>query len=170
MLTAKDIIEKLALKPHPKEGGFYCETYRSTEKIPRDALLGKYSIDKAFSTAIYFLITPDTYSALHRLPTDEIFHFYLGDPVVMLRLYPDGSSELITVGAGIEKGERPQVVVPAGTWQGAFLKPGGRFALMGTTVAPGFDFPDYETGNRSLLIKQYPTRKDLIIKLTPDNP
>ena len=169
MLTAKDIIKKLTLKPHAKEGGFYRETYCSTEKIPHTALPDRYGADKAFSTAIYFLITSDTFSALHRLPTDEIFHFYLGDPVTMLRLHPDGSSELITLGKKIEAGECPQVVVPAGTWQGAFLKSGGKFALMGTTVAPGFDFSDYETGNRLRLIEQYPRHKDLIIKLTPDS-
>ena len=168
MITAKYIIGKLGLKPLPHEGGFYRETYRSAEKIPHTALPPRFSSDRAFSTAIYYLLTPDTHSALHRLLSDEIFHFYCGDAVIMLHLYPDGSSKVITLGGKIDAGEHPQVMVPAGTWQGAFLKSGGRFALMGTTVAPGFEFSDYEAGNRRLLMEYYPEHRDLITKLTPD--
>src|SRR5581483_11176343 len=100
----------------------------------------------AAATAIYYLLTPDTVSAMHRLATDEIFHFYLGDPVEMLQLRPDGSHRVAILGPDLDAGQRPQIVVPRGVWQGARLVPGGRFALLGTTVAPGFDYADYETG------------------------
>lgn len=165
MLTAREIIRKLSLKPLPGEGGFYRETYRSEEKIPMKELPGRYSSAKSFCTAIYYLLTPDTCSALHRLGSDEIFHFYLGDPVSMLQLHPGGTSKLLTLGQDVEKDESLQVVVSRGTWLGAFLNEGGRFALMGTTMAPGFDFSDYEHGDREELIRQYPDRKELILKL-----
>jgi len=151
----------------PKEGGFYRETYRSEEKIPEQGLPARYSSAKSFCTAIYYLLTPETCSALHRLSSDEIFHFYLGDPVSMLLLHPGGGSELITLGRDLGRAERLQAVVPRNTWLGAFLNQGGNFALMGTTVAPGFDFSDYEHGSREELIRQYPDRRELILKLTP---
>lgn len=166
MLTAEDIISKFGLKPLPGEGGFYREMYRSEEKIPKAGLPARYNSAKSFCTAIYYLLTPDTCSALHRLPSDEIFHFYLGDPVSMLLLQPGGTSGLLTLGRDLEKDMHPQVVVSRGTWLGAFLNEGGRFALIGTTVAPGFDFSDYEHGSRDDLVRQYPHRKELILKLT----
>jgi len=165
-MTADEIIRCLDLKPHPKEGGYYVETYRSNEGIHRAALPDRYTSVKAFATAIYYLLTPDTFSALHRLRTDEIFHFYWGDPVTMLQLHPNGLFECITLGTDLEKGDRPQVVVPRGTWQGSLLNEGGKFALMGATVSPGFDFSDYEEGSRRWLTEQYPSQKELIEKLT----
>lgn len=156
------------MKPLPGEGGFYVETYRSAEKIARDALPQRYTARKSLSTAILYLLTPDTFSALHRLASGEIFHFYLGDAVTMLQLGPDGSSEIITLGHDILNGQRVQVTVPQGLWQGCFLNQGGRFALMGTTVAPGFDFADYEAAGRKELLQQYPAHRDLIIRLTPE--
>ena len=148
------------------EGGYFCQTYRSTEKIALDALPSRYKISKAFGTAIYYLLTPDQRSAMHRLPTDEIFHFYLGDPVTMLQLHPDGSSDVITIGSDIVKGQKPQVLVPRFAWQGSMLIEGGKSALMGTTMAPGFDYSDYEAGDRGELVEKYPDQKDLIVKLT----
>ncbi len=156
------------MKPLPGEGGFYVETYGSGEKIALDALPQRYTARKSLSTAILYLLTPDTFSALHRLASDEIFHFYLGDAVTMLQLGPDGSSEIITLGHDILNGQRVQVTVPQGVWQGSFLNQGGRFALMGTTVAPGFDFADYEAAGRKELLQQYPAHRDLIIRLTPE--
>lgn len=111
MLTAREIIRKLSLKPLPGEGGFYRETYRSEEKITMKGLPGKYCSAKSFCTAIYYLLTPDTCSALHRLGSDEIFHFYLGDPVSMLQLHAGGISKLLTLGQDVEKDEHLQVVV-----------------------------------------------------------
>ena len=156
------------MKPLPGEGGFYVETYRSGEKIALDVLPQRYTARKSLSTAVLYLLTPDTFSALHRLASDEIFHFYLGDAVTMLQLGPDGSSEIITLGHDILNGQRVQVTVPQGLWQGCFLNQGGRFALMGTTVAPGFDFADYEAAGRKELLQQYPAHRDLIIRLTPE--
>jgi predicted cupin superfamily sugar epimerase len=167
MLSAEEIIRQLSLELLPGEGGFYRETYRSAEKIPREALPGRYKTEKSFSTAIYYLLTPETCSAFHRLPADEIFHFYLGDPVLMLKLHPDGQAEEIILGWEIDKGQSVQTIVPAGTWQGCLLRKGGSFALLGTTVAPGFDFSDYEAGDRETLLKKYPEYKEIIEKLTP---
>ncbi|NLI97962.1 cupin domain-containing protein [bacterium] len=167
-LTADEIIRLLGLERLEMEGGYYCQSYRSTEVIPREALPPRYKSAKVFGSAIYYLLTPDQRSAMHRLPTDEIFHFYLGDPVTQLQLRPDGSSEVVQIGPDIAYGQRLQVVVPAGTWQGAILSPGGRFALMGTTMAPGFDYSEYEQGNRRDLMRRYPDRKNLVEKLTED--
>jgi hypothetical protein len=166
MMTVEEIISLLHLKPHPEEGGYYIETYRSHEIIPEDALPGRYQAPGSFATAIYYLLTPDSFSAMHRLQSDELFHFYLGDPVKMLQLRQDGSGEIFTLGTDLLKGMRPQVVVPRGVWQGAGLLPGGRFALLGTTVTPGFEFADYEAGQRSFLINAYPHFRDSIISLT----
>jgi uncharacterized protein len=170
MLTAEKIIEILKLTPLQNEGGFYRETWRSQDTIPESALPDRYLKSKSFGTAIYYLLTTDTKSKIHRLPTDEIFHFYLGDPVEMLILYPDGNSEIIMLGQKIDEGESVQVVIPKGTWFGARLKKmSGRtygFALMGTTVAPGFDFSDFEIGKRKVLAKLFPDKIDLIKILT----
>ncbi len=165
-LSAEDIIRLLKLEPLQMEGGYFCQTYRSTEEIPVSALPDRYKRPKLFGTAIYYLLTPEMKSALHRLPTDEIFHFYLGDPVTMLQLHPDGSSQVVTLGSEIDKGQRVQVIVPRGSWQGSILIEGGKFALLGTTMAPGFDYDDYEAGDRQALMDKYPEHKDLIARLT----
>jgi predicted cupin superfamily sugar epimerase len=124
-----------------------------------------YSRTRSAGTAIYYLLTPDTFSALHRLSTDEIFHFYLGDPVEMLHLLPDGSGRVVLLGNDLYVGDRPQIVVPGGTWQGSRLVSGGRFALMGTTMAPGFDFEDYEHGDGNALTERYPAFAEHIARL-----
>ncbi len=142
------------------------ETYRCQDKIARAALPGKYTGERNLATAILYLLTPDTFSALHRLASDEIYHFYLGQPVTILQLHPDGSSEVITLGHDILNAQRIQTTVPRGTWQGCFLNEGGRFALMGTTVSPGFEFADYQQADRAKLLEQFPDRRELILKLT----
>ncbi len=164
-MTAAQLIALLDLKPLPLEGGWFRETYRSSDRVPAAALPPRYGRDKALGTAIFYLLTPDTCSALHRLPTDEIFHFYQGDPVSMLHLGPAGC-QVLTLGSDLEAGQQPQVVVPAGVWQGSFLQAGGRWALLGTTMAPGFDFSDYEAGDRLRLSEQFPAFADLIHRLT----
>src|SRR5262249_33731721 len=121
------------------------------------------------STAIYYLLTPETFSALHRLQSDEVFHFYLGSPVRMLQLLPDGSGRTIVLGPNVLGGQEVQVVVPRGVWQGSLLEPGGDFALLGCTVAPGFEYADYEAGRRSVLEAQYPAFAGLIARLTVDS-
>jgi predicted cupin superfamily sugar epimerase len=167
MDSAKQIIEALGMQPHREEGGYFVEPYRSEEFIPRTALPERYPSKRAFGTAIFYLLTPDTCSALHRLASDEIFHFYLGDPVTMLQLHPDGSSEVITLGQDVLRGEKLQVVVPWGAWQGSFLNEGGEFALLGCTMAPGFEYADYEHASREALLQEYPDQRELIIRLTP---
>ncbi|NOS67563.1 MAG: cupin domain-containing protein [Candidatus Peribacteraceae bacterium] len=148
-MNAKDVIALLSLQPHPKEGGFFRETYRSP-----------------LSTAIYYLLTPETFSAMHKLPGDEIFHFYLGDAVEMLQLFPDGTGKFITIGSDIDDRAQPQVVVPGGTWQGSRLLPGGTFALLGTTMSPAFEYPEYEAGSRETLTKAFPKFEKHIQLLT----
>ena len=169
MLTPDQIVTLFNLKPHPEEGGYFVETYRSSEIIPEKALPSRYKGVRFFGTAIYYLLTPETFSMMHRLRSDEIFHFYVGDPVEMLHLQPNGSGEVITMGSDILHGMRPQVVVPKGVWQGARLSKGGRFALLGTTVSPGFEFADYEPGRRDELVKSHPKFRGLIVALTKDS-
>jgi uncharacterized protein len=165
-MTADQIVEILGLSPLPGEGGYYVESYRSSDRLAQQALPLRYSGDRSMGTAIYYLLTPETFSALHKLPTDEIFHLYLGDPVEMLRLFPDGSGERILIGNDILQGQRPQVVVPRDTWQGSRLAPDGQFALLGVTMAPGFDFADYAHGERAQLQDAYPEYRALIGALT----
>jgi predicted cupin superfamily sugar epimerase len=167
MLTAQEVIAALNLQPLPQEGGFYRETYRSSDKLPAAVLPARYRTDRAAATAIYYLLTPDTVSALHRLATDEVFHFYLGGPVRMVQLPPGGPGRVIVLGSDLAAGQQPQVVVPRGVWQGSFLEPGGAFALLGTTMAPGFEFADYEAADRNRLLAEYPAFADLVRLLTP---
>src|SRR3972149_1810437 len=98
MITAEEVKALLRLTPHPAEGGYFTETYRSEERVAEGALPARYAGARAFGTAIYYLLTPDTVSAMHRLASDEVFHFYLGDPVEMLHLFPDGSGRVVTLG------------------------------------------------------------------------
>ena len=164
-MDAQTIIRQLGLQPHP-EGGFYRETYRSCETIAAAALPSRYGKDRHFSTAIFYLLTPGSCSTLHRLQSDEVFHFYAGDPATMLQLHGDGRGETIVLGQDIAAGQHLQVVVPEGVWQGMFLNDGGAFALLGTTVSPGFDFDDFDVGARAALTRQYPSCAALIERLT----
>jgi predicted cupin superfamily sugar epimerase len=165
MLTAEQIRELLQMRPHPIEGGYFAETYRGSQVVPQSLLRG-YPGDRAISTAIYYLLTPDTFSAMHRVRGDEMFHFYLGDPVEMLQLKTDGTGEVILLGQDIAAGMRPQHTVPGGVWQGSRVRAGGKYALLGTTMAPGFEYEDYETGQRQDLITGYPELSQLIRSLT----
>jgi uncharacterized protein len=166
MLTPTEIIARLGLQPLPAEGGYFVETYRSSERLLAGLLPHRSHGERSLSTAIYYLLTPDTFSAMHRLPGDELYHFYLGDPVEMLQLREDGLGEKIVLGTDLESGMRPQVLVRGGVWQGSRLVPGGRLALLGTTMAPGFEFADYTPGQREVLLQQYPVFDSLIRALT----
>lgn len=158
----RDLVARLGLEPHPAEGGYFRETYRSTARFrPGPPFPGERSV----STAIYYLLTADTYSAMHRLPGDEIFHHYLGGPVEMLLLEPDGTSEVVTLSSDFAIGQ-PQRIVAGGVWQGSRLLAGAEYALLGTTMAPGFEFADYETGSEELLAR-YPEREAMIRSLLP---
>jgi uncharacterized protein len=164
-MKSEEIIDQLNLRPLLAEGGFFIENYRADESV--EGLPSRYHNERrCFSTAIYYLLTPDTISAMHRLPSDEIFHFYAGDLVEMLQLFPDGRGKVIKIGSDLKAGLRPQVVVPRGTWQGSRLADGGQFALLGTTVAPGFEFTDFEAGIREMLVDLYPEYANLICQLT----
>ena len=158
-MSPEELIAALSLKPHPAEGGHFVETYRASEQIP--------GLTRSVSTAIYYLLTDRTFSAIHRLASDEIFHFYLGDPVEMIQLPPNGHGRVVTLGTDIAAGMRPQVVVPKGIWQGSRLATGGKLALLGCPVAPGFDFADYEAGEREALTRAFPEFADRIVALTP---
>jgi uncharacterized protein len=157
---AATLIRVLGLEPLGFEGGWFRETWRAREQVPTPRG------PRAAGTAIYYLITPESFSTLHRLAFDEVFHFHLGDPVEMLLLGPGGAGEMVVLGSDVAVGQRPQVVVPAGTWQGARLVDGGRVALLGTTVAPGFDRADYEAGAHEALMAGWPAFADGIRALT----
>jgi len=155
----------LGLEPLPEEGGFYRETYRAKGEVPGGAL-SDHDGSRNYSTAIYYLVTPTEFSALHKLPQDEIFHFYLGDPVEMIQIDPNGDLKRIIIGNDIVGGQRPQVIAPGNTWQGTRLVGGGKWALLGTTVAPGFDFKDFQISSRSDLVERYPQHKNDIERFT----
>jgi uncharacterized protein len=159
-MTTQEIKALLQLTPHPVEGGFFRQTYSAaaTIDLPRG--------QRAQSTAIYYLLETGTFSEMHCLESDEIFHFYLGDPVEMLQLHPDGRSAVFTLGPDLAAGQHVQLVVPAGVWQGTRLIGNGKLALLGCTVTPGFDFTDYRNATYAELASRWPTEGERIKKLT----
>ncbi|HZD31690.1 MAG TPA: cupin domain-containing protein [Candidatus Angelobacter sp.] len=165
-MTAEDVIQLLHLTPLELEGGFFRETYRSRWMISSEYLPPAIGGQRSIATAIYYMVTPESFSTLHRLPGTEIFHFYLGDPVVMLQLHPEGKVETVTLGHDIAADHQLQVVVRGGIWQGCRLAQGGQWALLGTTMSPGFDYADYETGARKELAALYPQMAELIRQYT----
>ena len=167
MINADQIIRSLGLQPLEGEGGFFAETWRGPNvALPEGAgaLSGHH---RPLGTAIYYLITPDSFSALHRLRSDEVFHFYLGDHCEMLLLGPSGQVETRRLGVDLAAGMQPQVVVPAGWWQGTKLNHHGRYALLGTTMAPGFHQNDFELAARDVLLRDFPDHKSLIEPYLP---
>lgn len=161
-------IAALALAPHP-EGGWFRETYRASDVLPRAHLPARFGGPRAVSTAIYFLLRRGEFSALHRIRSDEIWHLYAGGPLGLTLLYPDGRATRLRLGTDVTRGDAPQAVVPAGCWYGAWLEDGAPFALTGGTVAPGFDFEDFELGTRRELLARFPQHRALIEPLThPD--
>ncbi len=165
-MNVEQVKAMLNLVPLSFEGGYYAETYRSEDIVPASALPSRYNGPRSVGTAIYYLLEPGTFSEIHRVTSDEIFHFYMGDPVEMLQLWPDGSHRTVIIGTDLEQGMGPQVVVPHGVWQGSRLVAGGNMALLGCTVSPGFEYSDYESGQREALVRQYSGAKELICALT----
>ena len=165
--TAAYWIERLHLVRHP-EGGWFRENYRSAETIPETGLPARFQGERAFSTAIQFLLERDDCSALHRLKSDEMWHFYDGSPLAIHLITPDGEHRTILLGRDPEQGEQLQAVTPAGCWFGAELAGSGELALVGCTVAPGFDFIDFEMGCRSNLARLFPQHEALVRRLTRD--
>ena len=159
-MTDDEIKTLLKLEPHPVEGGFYRQTYVSAHGV------GMPRGDRPMSTAIYYLLEPGTYSEMHVLASDEIFHFYLGDPVEMLQLLPDGRSETFVLGTDLAAGQHVQLVVPAGVWQGTRLIGNGKVALLGCTVTPGFDYADYRSASYAELAEKWPAEAERIRALT----
>lgn len=165
MMTAQEYIQLLRLQPHP-EGGYFAETYRSAEVIPHAALPERFSGERVFGTAIYFLLESKDVSALHRIQADEIWHFYAGGPLNVFVINPDASLRTIRLGNNLEKGEVFQAVVPAGCWFGSKPADGTEFSLVGCTVAPGFDFADLEMADRETLLAEFPQHRAVIDILT----
>jgi predicted cupin superfamily sugar epimerase len=159
-MTADEIKALLNLQPHPIEGGSFRRTYTSAISVdlPRGT--------RPAGTAIYYLLERGTFSEMHVLDSDEIFHFYLGDSVEMLQLRPDGRSEVFTLGPDLQAGQHVQLVVPAGVWQGTRLIGEGKVALLGCTVTPGFDFADYRNASYAELVEKWPAESVRIKSLT----
>lgn len=158
-------VEKYTMQPHP-EGGFYAETYRSTETIPQEALPKRFGGDRNFGTAIYFLLENHHFSALHRIASDEIWHFYAGNALEITCIDPNGKLEIIRLGNNPENGEVFQYAVPAGVWFGSKPAAGSQYSLVGCTVAPGFDFADFEMPERNWFLQEFHQHTELIMALT----
>lgn len=185
MYSTNELILHYGLDPHP-EGGWYKQTYGSKETIPAAALPERFEGDRVFATAIYFLLEQGNFSAFHRIKSDECWHFYTGDPLEVLVLQPGGKLDIITLGNDIRNGQLFQYVVPANCWFASRLAPlsvaaglpqvilklseggaapGSRYSLVGCTVAPGFDFADFELADAAALTAQYPQHAMLIQEL-----
>jgi predicted cupin superfamily sugar epimerase len=164
-MNTATLVEHLKLMPHP-EGGYFRETYRGTDRIAASGLPGRFGGERAVSTAIYYLLETGQCSRLHRIKSDEVWHFYAGDPLTVVEITAAGTLQATRLGADFTAGEVFQHIVPAGHWFGATLAEAGRFALVGCTVAPGFDFADFELADRAALLAEYPAHQDWIRRLT----
>lgn len=164
MKSADYWITHLQLLAHP-EGGFYKETYRAGETIPELGLPDRFSGARSLSTSIYFLLRSQDRSLFHRIKSDELWHYHAGDSLSIYVLSQDGL-RVHTVGPAVDKGELLQVVVPANCWFGALVNQKNSYTLAGCTVAPGFDFEDFELAKRDVLIREYPGHGEIINRLT----
>lgn len=165
--TAEELIKRLDLVRHP-EGGWYRETYRATDTIPAAALPERFTGDRSFCTAIYFLLEKGDVSTFHRINSDELWHFHAGASLTIHMLSPEGEHQALRLGADLAVGASYQAVVPAGCWFGAEVSGDGEYALVSCTVAPGFDFADFEMAGSENLMRQFPRHGDLIRRLTND--
>ncbi len=155
------LVERYNLAPHP-EGGYFCQTYKSSQMIAKKALPETFSGPRSFSTAILFLLPAGEKSHLHKILQDEVWHFYQGGPLRLVMISPEGQLTEITMGTGPD--EHLQYVVPAGFWFGAEPKSGAEFSLVGCTVAPGFEFQDFTLGTQKDLLQKFPQHGELIAK------
>ncbi len=162
---ARNWIDRLRLRPHP-EGGWFHETYRSAEIIPATALPERFHGERCFSTAICFLLEGEQFSAFHRIASDELWHFYCGSTLAIHVIAPDGEYSKIRLGHDPDAGAVLQGIVPAGCWFGAELEDRQSYGLAGCTVAPGFDFADFEIATRNELSMRYPQHQSIIRRLT----
>jgi predicted cupin superfamily sugar epimerase len=159
--TAEEIKVMLGLEPHPT-CGFVAETYRSPRKIPANALPEAYEGDRPYGSALYFLVTPDAQIVMHRIRSDQLYHYYVGDPLEVLLLYPDSNGAVATVGSDLGAGERPQLFIPGGTFHTSRLAPEANYALLASTEWPGVEPPDVEHGEIEALMKAYPDFREEI--------
>ena len=164
MVTPQQLIEQYQLQRHP-EGGWYKETYRSNEYIAASTLPAWFDDKRSFSTAIYFLLEENDFSAFHRIKSDECWHFYAGDPLFIYVIRQDGELIIVRLGSDITKGQLFQYVVPANCWFASKPAPGSTFCFVGCTVSPGFDFKDFELADGGTLSALYPTHKNIIREL-----
>lgn len=164
-MTAMEIVAHFNMSPHP-EGGFFKETYRSPGTLALSALPEHYSGERSFSTAIVYLLRQGEYSHLHRIRQDEVWHFHLGGPLRLVSISPNAELREVLLGTDLACGQRIQCVVPGGCWFGATPAPGVDFSLVGCTVAPGFDFADFELGERRQLEQAFPAAQKLIQEFT----
>jgi hypothetical protein len=165
MKDARYWIERLGLQRHP-EGGYYRETYRAREGIAGEHLPARFGGDRPFSTAIYFLLPGGEISVLHRIKQDEVWHFHEGSALVIHVIDPQGECSEIRLGPDPDRGETLQAVLPAGRLFGAFVSDARLYALVGCTVAPGFDFADLEIPTRGELLWRFPRHRAIIERLT----
>ncbi|HPH85633.1 MAG TPA: cupin domain-containing protein [Ferruginibacter sp.] len=164
MKSVQQLIQQFNLLPHP-EGGWYSETYRSKDVIPKESLPAGFSGDRVLSTAIFFLLEQGHYSAFHRIKSDECWHFYAGGPLEIFILQQDGTLNIVLLGNDVDAGQRFQYVVPAHCWFASRPATGSRFCFVGCTVSPGFDFDDFELAHRQDLAKEYPGYETMIEEL-----
>ncbi|QSS96776.1 cupin domain-containing protein [Psychroflexus sp. ALD_RP9] len=165
MPSKQDLIEQLQLEKHP-EGGYYKETYRSKITIKNESLPSEFTSVRSASTCIYFMLTSEEFSAFHKVNQDEIWHFYLGSRILLHMISPQGKYSKIKIGTDFSNGEIPQFVVPAQHWFAAEVTQPKSFALVGCTVAPGFDFKDFKLAKRKELQQKFPKHQALISRLT----
>jgi predicted cupin superfamily sugar epimerase len=165
--SIESFVNILGLMPHP-EGGFYKETYRSTGRIQSEHLEGNFEGQRNYSTAIYFLLTSGNFSAFHRIKQDELWHFYEGQPLNVHIIHQDGAYSCLKLGPDLKNGEQYQGVVPAGAWFASAVSENGNYSLVGCTVAPGFDFKDFEMAKKTELLQAYPQHSELISKYCRD--
>jgi predicted cupin superfamily sugar epimerase len=158
-------IEKLGLERHP-EGGYFRQTYKADLVLARESLPDEFGGARAASTAIYFLLEGENFSTFHRLRSDELWHFYFGEALVVHVMDQDGSHSEIVMGSDAEAGEVFQAVVKAGCWFASCVRDSRGFALVGCTVAPGFEFEDFEMAKREELVRKFPRHRELIERLT----
>lgn len=159
MKNKKYWIDQLELEKHP-EGGYFAESYRSKIKAEFDGFEGERNL----STGIYFLIDQGVFSAFHRIKSDEMWHFYTGNPLIVHMIDAKGNYSNQIIGANVEKGEKLQFVVPAEVWFASEVKNGGDYSLVGCTVSPGFNFADFELAEANLAQK-FPQHRELLLRL-----
>jgi len=165
MITAKQIVEKLELEPH-SEGGYFKEVYRSADEIKIEGLPERYESTRCFGTSIYYLLEGEQFSAFHKLKSDETWHFYHGSPIIIHQIDEAGNYSKVTLSDNVEQNEQFQFTVPRGTWFAAEVKDKNSYSFVGCAVYPGFDFKDFEMGEKEKLVEIFPNLKDIIDKFT----